>query len=196
VNIFYLDPNPRVCAEMHLDKHVVKMIIEYAQLMSTAHRFCDGTEYFDLTANGRKIKRWRLNDEREAKLMKASHINHPSAVWLRHSKENYAWLYEMWVYLLQEYTFRYGKIHACARLFDILAEIPHALQSKAFTEPTPAMPVECKVFKEVHTDRFEIDSLASYHKYYLEKKKHFARWTKREIPLWYSKVINTNNANL
>ena len=93
----------------------------------------------------------------------------------------------MWVYLLQEYTFRYGKIHTCARLFDILAKIPHALQSKAFTEPTPAMPVECKV---------PGDSLASYHKYYLEKKKHFARWTKREIPLWYSKVINTNNANL
>ncbi len=102
----------------------------------------------------------------------------------------------MWAYLLQEYTFRYGKIHACARLFDVLAEIPHALQSKTLTEPTPAMPVECKVFKEVYTDRFEIDSLASYHKYYLEKKKHFARWTKREIPLWYSKVINTNNANL
>ena len=53
MNIFYLDPNPRICAEMHLDKHVVKMIIEYAQLMSTAHRFCDGTEYYDLTANGR-----------------------------------------------------------------------------------------------------------------------------------------------
>jgi hypothetical protein len=128
-----------------------------------------------------------LNDEREAKLMKSSHINHPSAIWLRHSKENYAWLYEMWVYLLQEYTFRYGKIHACARLFDVLAEIPHALQPKEFTEPTPAMPVECKV---------PGDSLASYHKYYLEKKNHFARWTKREIPLWYSKVINTNNANL
>jgi hypothetical protein len=49
------------------------------------------------------------------------------------------------------------------------------------------MPVECKV---------PGDSLASYHKYYLEKKNHFAKWTKREIPLWYSKVINTNNANL
>jgi hypothetical protein len=50
---------------MHLDKHVVKMIIEYAQLMSTAHRFLDGEEYIDLTANGRRIKRWRMNDDLE-----------------------------------------------------------------------------------------------------------------------------------
>jgi len=78
MNIFYLDRDPRKCAEMHLDKHCVKMIIEYAQLMSTAHRVLDGTEYYDKTANGRKIKRWRLPDEREARLMKASHMNHPS----------------------------------------------------------------------------------------------------------------------
>jgi hypothetical protein len=48
MNIFYLDRHPKTCAEMHLDKHVVKMIIEYAQLMSTAHRVLDGEEYFDL----------------------------------------------------------------------------------------------------------------------------------------------------
>ena len=64
MNIFYLDRDVRKCAQMHLDKHVVKMIIEYAQLMSTAHRYCDGEEYIDKTANGRKIKRWRLNDGR------------------------------------------------------------------------------------------------------------------------------------
>ena len=56
MNIFYLDPDPKVCAEMHNNKHTVKMIIEYAQLMSTAHRVLDGTEYYDKTANGRKIK--------------------------------------------------------------------------------------------------------------------------------------------
>ena len=66
---------------MHNDKHCVKMIIEYAQLMSTAHRLLDGLPYLDKTANGRSIKRWRLNDEREVQLMKASHINHPSSIW-------------------------------------------------------------------------------------------------------------------
>ena len=74
MNIFYLDKDPKVCAEMHLDKHVVKMIIEYAQLMSTAHRVLDGQPYIDKTANGRSIKRWRLSDGLENVLMKASLI--------------------------------------------------------------------------------------------------------------------------
>ena len=54
MNIFYLDRHPKICAEYHCDKHTVKMIIEYAQLMSTAHRVLDGEEYYDKTSNGRK----------------------------------------------------------------------------------------------------------------------------------------------
>ena len=42
MNIFYLHEKPEVCAKMHCDKHVVKMIIEYAQMLSTAHRMLDG----------------------------------------------------------------------------------------------------------------------------------------------------------
>jgi hypothetical protein len=177
MNIFYLNKNPKECAEMHLDKHVVKMIIEYAQLMSTAHRVLDGEEYYDLTANGRRIKRWRLNDEREMSLMKASHVNHPSAIWSRASNLNYTWLYDMWKNLLSEYTYRYGRIHACARLENQLAALPQKIKVGFFTDPTPAMPDECKIPN---------DSLASYHKYYIEKKVHFAKWTKREVPEWFS----------
>jgi hypothetical protein len=153
------------------------MIIEYAQLLSTAHRIRDGQEYYDLTANGRKIKRWRLPDDREQRLMKASHVNHPSNVWARANHLNYKWLYEMWCYLLDEYTYRYGKVHACARLRDDLAKLPEKIPvGLSETEPTPAMPDDCKITG---------NSLASYHKYYNEKKTRFARWTKRSIPNWY-----------
>ena len=85
MNIFYLSDNPESAARQHCDKHIVKMVIEYAQLLSTAHRMLDGKEYIDVTANNRKIKRWRMEDGREAILYKASHINHPSAVWVRKS---------------------------------------------------------------------------------------------------------------
>lgn len=172
---------------MHCDKHVVKMVIEYAQLMSTAHRILDGTPYYDLTKNGRKIKRWRLDDEREIKLMKASHINHPSNVWTRSNHQNYIWLNQMWFYLLREYTYRYGKTHACARLEEQLYSTPNNIVKGEFYEPTPAMPDDCKIPK---------NSLASYKKYYIEKKTHFAKWTKREIPLWYSELLNKKNANV
>ena len=188
MNIFYLHREPQICAEMHCDKHVVKMIIEYAQLMSTAHRVLDGEEYYALTANGRKIKRWRMPDEKyENGLMKASHVHHPSNVWVRASKANYVWLNQMWNHLLLEYTHRYGKHHACADRMEVLYAWPENIPDLPFTEPTPAMPDECKIAN---------NSLASYHKYYIEKKVRFAKWTNRDVPLWYQNGINTNNANL
>ena len=180
MNIFYLDPSPEKCAQMHNNKHTIKMIIEYCQLMSTAHRILDGEEYTDLTANGRRIKRWRLNDEREQQLMKASHINHPSAVWCRANRTNYNWLYRMWHHLCNEYTYRYGKIHACSRLHDILYVPPHNMAKGEFYPPTPAMPDDIKI---------PGNSLASYHNYYNISKRGFASWqgkiNSRSTPEWY-----------
>jgi len=46
MNIFYVHKNPIVAAKMLIDKHVVKMIVESAQMLSTAHRLLDGTEYY------------------------------------------------------------------------------------------------------------------------------------------------------
>ena len=93
MNIFYLDNDPKVCAQMHLDKHVVKMILEYCQLLSTAHRVLDGTEVMGKSKTGRNVKRWILPDKREEIVYSATHINHPSAVWARQSAMNYYWLY-------------------------------------------------------------------------------------------------------
>jgi hypothetical protein len=190
MNIFYLDPHPKTCAEMHLSKHVVKMIIEYAQLMSTAHRVLDGTEYID-ASSGRKIKRWRLDDSaRESTLHKASHINHPSAIWCRENQANYAWLYCMWLHLLDEYTYRYGKIHACARLKDALRCHPNKIAIGDFFAPTPAMPPEVKVLAENPTPGRKYDSLKSYHNYYNVSKRSFATWkgrvNSRPTPEWYN----------
>jgi len=175
MNIFYLDSDPKTCAEMHCDKHVVKMIIEYAQLMSTAHRILDGQEYVSLTSSGRKIRRWQ-HPLLESSLMKASHVNHPSAIWTRASKENYRWLYDMWICLLEEYTHRYGRRHACEQYREVLYRCPSTISGKPFTSPTPAMPDECKVLG---------DSLSSYKKFYVEKKARFARWTNRQVPIWF-----------
>ena len=85
MNIFYLDHNPEIAAQYHCDKHVVKMCLEYAQLLSTSHRVLDGKMVVEKTANGghRTIKRWYFGDERDAKIYLASHINHPSAIWTR-----------------------------------------------------------------------------------------------------------------
>ena len=176
MNVFYLDKNTWECAKMHCDKHIVKMIIEYAQLMSTAHRVLDGTQYTEIQ-NGRKIKRWRHGrDNYEQLLYKASHISHPSAIWVRNSASNYNWLYRLWVGLCCEYTHRYGKIHLTEnKLYDIINNTPLNIPIGDFTDPPPAMPDYCKLDT----------SIKSYRNYYLKEKKRFAKWTKRNIPLWF-----------
>ena len=62
MNIFYLHNDPKVCAELHVDKHVVKMIVEYAQLLSTAKRMTDGIKYEAKSKTGRKVQRYRLEN--------------------------------------------------------------------------------------------------------------------------------------
>lgn len=167
---------------MHVDKHVVKMILEYAQLLSTAHRVIDGEQYID-ASSGRKIKRWRIvGSAADHFLYKATHINHPSAVWARASKSNYQWLAQMLVDLCKEYTYRYGKVHKCEEtgLVRWLATyVPKNIPDTGFTEPTPAMPDIYKV---------EGDSVQSYRNYYTGAKTSMASWKKREVPEWWPRI--------
>ena len=179
MNIFYLDHNVHKCAEMHNDKHTVKMILEYAQLLSTAHRVLDGeqTPWFT-TAAGRKKREWMLYDDRQNILYAATHLNHPSAVWVRQSTENYLWLSNLLVALCEEYTHRYGKTHKVERdglCFVLLKNVPANIGNKGWSEPTPAMPDEVKI---------PGDSIASYRNYYINNKSHLAKWKKRCVPFW------------
>jgi hypothetical protein len=176
MNIFYLDNDPKTCAQMHVDKHCVKMILEYAQLLSTAHRVIDGNLTVGLSESGRKRSSYTLEDFREPILYSATHINHPSAVWVRRGEQNYRWLFTLFCELLEEYTYRYGKQHATSRLLTTLARPPKNIKmDEPFTEPTPAMPDDYKVAG---------DSVQSYKNYYLGDKQRMFSWKNREKPSW------------
>lgn len=182
MNIFFLDKNPVKCAQMHVDRHVTKMVLEYAQLLSTAHRVIDGVPTTRLSKSGRKQQHYILSDENEQVFYSATHINHPSAIWVRHSAMNYYWLYTLLDALCKEYTYRYGKIHKCERdgLVNRLQITPKNINYNLnFTEPTPAMPDEVKIVG---------DSKASYRNYYILNKSHLANWKKREVPDWYKTI--------
>ncbi len=176
MNIFYLHNEPRTCAQQHVDKHCVKMILEYAQLLSTAHRVLDGTESVVLSDSGRRKKTWTLSDSRNDVLYSATHINHPSAIWVRQSEQNYRFLWTLFVELCSEYTYRYGKQHKCEGMVTQLSQIPKNIGKAGFTEPTPAMPDHCKVAG---------DSVKSYRKYYILEKSRMAVWKNRPTPEWY-----------
>lgn len=87
MNIFVLDSDPKLCAEYHCDKHVVKMVLETAQLLSNCVEHNNGITY------------------------RHTHMNHPASLWTRESSANFEWLYSLGIALSSEYTFRYGKIH-------------------------------------------------------------------------------------
>ena len=176
MNIFYLNYNPTICAQEHCDKHVVKMIVEYAQLLSTAHRVLDGIGYVELTEKNRKVKRFKLDEPRESNLYKACHINHPSAIWARSSKSHYKWLYELFEQCCIEYTRRYGKFHATESLRAYLKHPPSNLADMGWSDPPPAMPDKSK----------ETDTIQSYRNYYIGDKVSFAKWkSPSTIPEWF-----------
>jgi hypothetical protein len=184
MNIFYLDNDTVKCAQAHVDKHAVKMILEYCQLLSTAHRVLDGREVVELSKTGRNTKRWKLEDERNDILYSATHINHPSAVWCRQSDSNYIWLSKLLVELCKEYTYRYGKVHKCESIGlvkTLFWNPPKNIPKGNFTQPTPAMPDDCKV---------PGDSIQSYRNYYFNSKGHLWSWkgkiNSRERPRWMS----------
>ena len=157
MNIFYLDRDPVVSAQMMCDKHVVKMILESAQMLSTAHRVLDGDKYAD--ENG---------------LYKLSHKNHPSSIWARDSYQHYRWLYHHMVALMQEYTYRYGKHHATERLKVPLSEYPNAIPVEGFIDPPQCMPDYCK----------NENTVTAYQTYYILQKLRFATWKHRAEPEW------------
>lgn len=175
MNIFYVDHDPVKAAECLVDKHVVKMILESAQLLSTAHRLLDGQQVPGKSKTGRNVKRWVLPDSRDTEIYTATHVNHPSAVWTRTAVENYLWLVEHFAGLLDEYTYRYEKRHKC---FDLLMPLqcpPHNLKEYDWTPMPSAMAPEYKISE---------DPLTNYRNYYKIGKSSMHRWTKRQPPEW------------
>jgi len=175
VNIFYVDSDPIKAAQSLVDKHVVKMILESCQLLSTAHRVVDGTQYTDITKTGRSVKRWRLYDERDTIVYQATHINHPSSVWCRSSVENYNWLVEHMYGLMDEYKHRYNKIHKCIDVAYLLQSPPKNLQEYDYT------PMLCAMDEQyIISD----DPLTNYRNYYKVGKTHLHKWSNRQPPEW------------
>ena len=156
MNIFYFDSDLVVAAQYMCNKHVVKMPTETAQLLCSAHHILDGPK------DG---------------LYRLTHKNHPSSVWVRSSSGNYKWAYAHFVALCEEYTYRYGKVHASeTKLKTLLKSLPSNIIEGDFYEPPLVMPDYCKCD----------NAIDSYRKCYIMEKKSFAKWSIRSEPEWWS----------
>jgi hypothetical protein len=131
MNIFILDRNTIKCAESHNNKHVVKMIVEYSQLLCSAH--------------------WVSGSEAPYKL---SHKNHPCSIWTRTCLENYVYLCDLAHDLAKEYTYRYGKRHKSQDIIEwCMINLPNLPEKGDITPFALAMPDECKIGDGVESYR-------------------------------------------
>lgn len=117
MNIFILDENPELASQYHVDKHIVKMPLETAQLLCTSHWLTGGEAPY-----------------------KPSHAKHPCNLWLLKSKKNYEWLVNFGLELCKEYTHRYKKYHKCEEIINWCKNNTPNLPDVEKTEYPLAMP--------------------------------------------------------
>lgn len=160
MNIFFLHLLPRICAQMHVDKHVVKMPLETCQMLCTV---------------------WLVTDPENTiykPAYKMAHKNHPCTIWARTSTENYKWLCQLGIELCKEYTFRYNKEHACEKYIREMYLYTPKLPIKEFTPPAQAMP-------DIYKDK---DPIVAYKHYYFFEKERMLSWSgkirSRAPPQW------------
>lgn len=174
MNIFFLSLSISRCAKYHCDKHVVKMILEMTQLLWTAHH-CT----LSPCVKTNKVKVYRL-----------THKNHPMAMWVRSSIENYNYTVKLALKLCKEYTRRYIKTHKCQEILKWLKK--HPIQNPVLTESDTAIyatednPVGCTrvplcITKNEH---HRASLIESYREYYRQEKRSFTTWKNRDTPKW------------
>lgn len=152
MNIFFLHHLPHVAASLHCDTHVVKMILETTQILSTVHH---------------------LHDSPLAPY-KPTHINHPCVKWAAESRAQYLWLQTLGHHLCNQYRLRYGRDHACETLIKTTLANPPETMSKRFkwSEPPKCMPEQYRSGTTVE----------AYRRYYREEKSGIAKWRNGVVP--------------
>lgn len=182
MNIFILDKDPEIAAQLQCDKHVVKMIVESAQMLSTAHRVLDGTPSKKPSKSGKTmVTHWELEDyEADLIYYKAVHVNHPCSIWCRETETNYRWLWQHLFALTQEYHHRYGKFHKTENVQWPLQSPPSNIPKGGLTQ----FPLAMKSNPEC---MFPDNPVKSYRMFYQTKQSRFKMaWTKRPIPDWFT----------
>jgi len=159
MNIFFLDYSPDVCAQSMVDSHVVKMVLETAQLLSTAHRII-GSQF--------------AND-----VYKPTHVNHPSAVWARARRGNYAWLLEHFNCLAAEFTHRFGKEHKSFNDMFMYLDLNPVVR-QGLDVPLCALPERLQPKPGYDW----ADVVDAYRAYYKTDKTRLHKYTNRQPPSW------------
>jgi len=181
VNIFVLDRDPRRAARYHCDRHVVKMVLESAQLLSTALWIVDERRARRLHARGL--------------LYLPTHRRHPCTLWLAESLANYRWLTHLAGALVDEYHYRYDeRTHASE---PVIAHCRRFAFSQAAERLTPWASKRRTLFALAMPEQYRCaDPVEAYRRYYLGEKAPICVWTRRRMPEWFRKGLASNAVHL
>jgi hypothetical protein len=160
MNLFFLDDNPLLAARMHSDKHVGKMLVETAQMLSTGLRLA-----------GHDIG------------YRVAYRNHPMTIWVRSGAENFAWAYALARGLAEEFEYRFGRRHKTA---DQLGAMLTGADWRASFGTAPLMPVPLCMPAEY---KIASDPVACYRALYRGEKAYFAKYTRRPAPEFMRDVM-------
>lgn len=158
MNIFFLHPDPKINAQWHVDRHCPKMALEIAQILSNAIPI-------------------------ESAPYRRSHVNHPMAVWVRESAENFDEAWTIAKAICGEYTYRYGKRTVIEDTLDKIKLLPKSeFKTKGRTEPPRCFgdfSDKIPTTSDVYTD---------YRNYMILGKQHLRKYKNREIPDWFREI--------
>jgi hypothetical protein len=179
MNVFVLDLDPQKCAEYHCNKHLVKMITEHNQILGSIAYTARGIqrkkeitpEFVKQVFQGFP----RKHADGSPNPYGIGYANHPCTKWAADSKENYEWLCELNIRMCQEYTLRYGRIHAGELITNFYAKNAPKLPSRGMTKFAQAMPEDCK----------NEYAPTAYRNYYIKHKAQFAKWPADRVPHWW-----------
>ena len=185
MNIFFLDYDTQKCAQYHCDKHVVKLVLESAQMLCAAHWI--GWQKMLKVDSGLKRKEYMelLSSKIDPRLRppwKMTHAAHPCTQWAQRSWGNYMWLSLHGMELCREYTRRYGRVHKSEEIHRWLNRvIPPTFEGTTVT-PNGITP-----FAVAMPDTYKVpgDPVSSYRAYYLGDKSRFAKWKTGNQPSWW-----------
>lgn len=170
MQILVTDENPLTVAREMCDKHLLKLIVEATQLLST-HMYIVAPETYN-----------RLD------LYKPTHIRHPATTWLLESQNNVWWLLLCAHEMIMEYRYRYKKTHACKdkimKIFEIWSEpFSTIFETQYLLKANNHTP-----FRQIMPDYFKIEGMPveAYRNYVQSAKGHFATWKiKSRRPSWW-----------
>jgi hypothetical protein len=156
MNLFILNLDLSANAQAHVDRHIVKMPVEAAQQLSTA-----------------------LHLSGVAGPYRPAYQHHPCTRWVASSRASFRWAAHYGLSLCYEYTYRYGKLHACA---SVIQHCLALLDNSTIPDTVDMPPFVMAMPAQYQSD----DVVSAYRNYYRFEKMHLAKWTGRHRPIWLS----------